>query len=174
MKPVQDLVTIIAQQEDALIFPSFTASDAWELGNILRSMFLDTTFASNKAAGVVLSIELFSGLTLFRTVVGNDAVGVSPDNWRWVERKVNVVKRFSKSSFAVGRSMALKGRTLADLGLSDVDLAIHGGAFPIRVKGVPQPIGCVVVSGLPQDEDHQLAVSAIAQFLDINNVPSVL
>lgn len=173
MKPDQDLVAIVAQQEDALIFPSFTASDAWELGNILRSVFLDTTSASNKAAGVVLSIELFSGLTLFRAVVGNDA-GVSPDNWRWVERKVNVVKRFSKSSFAVGRSMALKGRTLADLGLSDVDLATHGGAFPIRVKGVPQPIGCVVVSGLPQDEDHQLAVSAIAQFLQINNVPNVL
>jgi uncharacterized protein (UPF0303 family) len=70
--------------------------------------------------------------------------------------------------------MALKGRTLEDLGLAEADYATHGGAFPIRIKGVPHPIGCVVVSGLPQDEDHQLAASTIAAFLNIGDVPSVL
>jgi uncharacterized protein (UPF0303 family) len=77
MKPDQELVDIIAAQETALIFPSFDASVAWDLGNVLRSTFLD---APTHKGGIVLAIELFSGLTLFRSVVGEDT-SVSPDNW---------------------------------------------------------------------------------------------
>ena len=47
--------------------------------------------------------------------------------------------------------------------LTDSDPAIHGGAFPLRVNGVH--VGTVVVSGIPQAEDHRLAVAGLREFL---------
>ncbi len=57
------------------------------------------------------------------------------------------------------------GRTLADLGaLPERDYAVHGGAFPIFVRGAGC-IGAVAVSGLPQREDHRMVVAALARVL---------
>jgi uncharacterized protein (UPF0303 family) len=47
--------------------------------------------------------------------------------------------------------------------LAESDHAIHGGAFPLRVNGVH--VGTVVVSGIPQAEDHRLAVAGLREFL---------
>jgi uncharacterized protein (UPF0303 family) len=79
MRPDQELVDIVAAQETALVFPSFDASSAWELGAALRNAFLASAAYTEKQLGVVIAIELFSGLTLFRAVVGDG--GVTPDNW---------------------------------------------------------------------------------------------
>jgi uncharacterized protein (UPF0303 family) len=49
-------------------------------------------------------------------------------------------------------------------GLPVADYASHGGSFPIRVLGAGV-IGSVTVSGLPQREDHQLAVEALCSLL---------
>lgn len=49
--------------------------------------------------------------------------------------------------------------------LKDEDYAANGGGFPIRVKGVEGVIGVIVVSGLHQEEDHQLAVNGIREYL---------
>ena len=43
--------------------------------------------------------------------------------------------------------------------------AAHGGAFPIAVEGAGV-IGTVVVSGLPQLEDHALVVEALERFTE--------
>jgi uncharacterized protein (UPF0303 family) len=43
--------------------------------------------------------------------------------------------------------------------------AIHGGAVPIRAKGVEGVVACVVVSGLKQDEDHGVVVEVLEQYL---------
>lgn len=45
------------------------------------------------------------------------------------------------------------------------DFAIHGGAFPVRVKGVDGVIGVVVVSGLKQEDDHQVVLETIQEFI---------
>ena len=47
--------------------------------------------------------------------------------------------------------------------LAESDHAIHGGAFPLRVNG--EHVGTVVVSGIPQAEDHLLAVAGLREFL---------
>ncbi|MET8912572.1 heme-binding protein, partial [Micromonospora sp. NPDC004551] len=41
----------------------------------------------------------------------------------------------------------------------------HGGCFPIILKGTG-PVGTVTVSGLPQLDDHRLAVEALELFLN--------
>lgn len=43
------------------------------------------------------------------------------------------------------------------------DYSIHGGAVPIRVKGVEGIVAVVVVSGLKQDEDHGVIVEVIKE-----------
>ena len=54
----------------------------------------------------------------------------------------------------------------AKFGISNekaADYAIHGGAIPIRVKGVEGIVAVVVVSGLKQDEDHGVIVEVIKE-----------
>ena len=53
------------------------------------------------------------------------------------------------------------------MGLADRDVADHGGSFPIVVDGVGC-VGAVTVSGLPQREDHELVVEALAELCDVD------
>jgi uncharacterized protein (UPF0303 family) len=48
--------------------------------------------------------------------------------------------------------------------LAERDHAIHGGAFPLRVNGVH--VGTVAVSGIPQEDDHRLAVAGLRIYID--------
>lgn len=92
-----------------------------------------------------------------------------PENDNWVSRKRNFVLRFGWSTwaghnlFGMGDEEAFKARF--QLGEKAGDYAIHGGGFPIRVQGVEGPIGVIVVSGLTQEEDHQVIVECIQAFL---------
>ena len=91
--------------------------------------------------------------------------GATPDNPNWVRRKRNCVLRFFKSSYAIGLTLARQDSTLqAKFGLPDTEFAPHGGSFPIVVKGTGC-IGAVTVSGLPQREDHNMVVEALAAIL---------
>ena len=55
----------------------------------------------------------------------------------------------------------------AKFGLKDggTEFAIHGGGLPIRVKGVEGTVGVIVASGLKQDQDHQVVVDVIIEYL---------
>ena len=56
-----------------------------------------------------------------------------------------------------------KGTTFeAEFDLDPALYAAHGGAFPILVRSVG-PVGVVVVSGLPQVEDHRMVVARAAR-----------
>src|SRR6201986_4144599 len=75
--------------------------------------------------------------------------GTTAENDSWIERKVNVVNRFAASSYLVGRRLAANGSALDEArGVEPRLFAAHGGAFPVRVRGVGV-VGTVTVSGLP-------------------------
>ena len=85
--------------------------------------------------------------------------GTTPDNWDWIRRKRNVVLRYHCSSFAIGLKHARAQSTLQEKsGLELKDFAAHGGGFPILLEGTGC-IGTITVSGLPQREDHALALA---------------
>ena len=67
-------------------------------------------------------------------------------------------------SLLVGLRNRAKNETLAKHGLDMADYADHGGAVPIRVAGTGV-VACLTVSGLPQVEDHRLAVAALEDAL---------
>ena len=157
MSAADDLL-VIEQQEKLLRFVAFDAETAWKLGVLMREKLL--------AAGVGGTIEIeVAGQVLF----GCATAGAMPGQADWIRRKRNAVRRFGRSSYGVGRVLERDGETLEGRhGITLADYAAHGGGFPIFVKGVGAgAVGTVIVSGLPQREDHRLVVSALAEVLGV-------
>ena len=154
MSPDDDLLAQLLDDEARLVFTRFTNDDALALGLALVE--------AARAEGAKVTIDIRRGpQQLFHVALP----GTSADNDQWVARKARVVERFGHSSFYMGRSVAAKGRTLAEAyELDGRDFAGHGGAFPIIVRDVG-PVGVVTVSGLPQADDHRLVVETLARFL---------
>ena len=148
-------LTQIALQERELAFDRFDEATAWALGAHLRELAVSRRFPT-----LVIDVRRF-GQPLFYSTVGQTV----PDHAEWIRRKSNVVARFHRSSYALGLEMEQKDSSLTErYGLPLADYATHGGSFPLRVAraGV---IGSVTVSGLPQREDHELAVEGICDVI---------
>jgi uncharacterized protein (UPF0303 family) len=166
--PIPEDLAAIARQEAELRFSSFDYDTAWRLGQSLRELAL------SRNQSLVIDIRRFGHpyQPLFYTALA----GTTPDNPRWVQRKSNVVARFHRSSYAIGLALEQTSRTFSErYNLPDADYAAHGGSFPIHVAGTGI-IGSITVSGLPQREDHNLAVEALClelnQSLDSLRLPS--
>lgn len=144
----------IAEQERRLRFDRFDAGVAWEIGSRLKALA--------EARGVIVAIDIqLHGQPLFFYAMP----GTTPDNVDWIRRKRNVVLRFHRSSYAIGLSLQQQQTTLQAKTEADPrDYATHGGAFPILLDGTGC-IGSIIVSGLPQREDHALVVEALAGHL---------
>ena len=156
MNPADDLA-ILTQQEDILRFPAFDPDAAWQLGSLLHDALLA------RSAGGTVEIELGQQLLFACTTVG-----ARPDQADWIRRKRNTVRRLHRSSYAIGRELALNNTTLeAAHSLTETDYAAHGGGFPIRLASDNAIAGTVILSGLPQRDDHNLVVTAIAQHLGV-------
>jgi uncharacterized protein (UPF0303 family) len=148
--PDDDLVASLEEQERRLQLDGFGPDDAWELGTLLVEL------ARERGLAVTVDVRR-PGHVLFHVALE----GTTPDNDVWVERKVRVVERFHESSYLVGRRLAAKGRSLGpEQGVDPALFAAHGGAFPVRVRGVGV-VGSVTVSGLAQADDHALVVEAL-------------
>jgi uncharacterized protein (UPF0303 family) len=167
MNPTADLA-ILAQQEALLRFPAFNADTAWQLGSLLRAALL------GRNAGGTVEIER-DGQLLFACATP----GAKPTQADWIRRKRNTVQRFHRSSYAIGRELARDGATLESAhGLSEIDYAAHGGGFPLWLQADPAHpnaagteaatcVGSIIVSGLPQRDDHNLVATAIAEQLHV-------
>jgi uncharacterized protein (UPF0303 family) len=144
----------LAAEEAELQLRGFDNDDAWRLGVGLVDE------AHQRGLGVVIDIRR-GDQQLFHAALP----GTAPDNDRWVERKVAVVRRFGHSSLYVGQVCRDGGTTLAEkYGVPETEYAAHGGAFPLTIQGVG-PVGVVTVSGLPQLEDHRLVVEVLRRFI---------
>lgn len=151
----QDLA-IIAQQESALVFPSFGAETAWQVGNALRADAL-----ARKAA-MTFKIQV-AGRTLFLAATEGAVAGQQD----WIRRKRNVVMRFNRSSYAIGLELEATGKSIEERhGLTLAEFAMHGGGFPILLRGTGC-VGTVIASGLAQRVDHAMVVDALAAVLGV-------
>ena len=147
-------VADLAAEEDELQFTSFTNDDVWELGTAL------VEYARREGAPVAIDISR-NHHQLFRAALP----GATPDNDTWIARKQRVVHRFGHSTLHTRQAFVERGTTFEEaLGLDPQQYAAHGGGFPVLVRSVG-PVGVVVVSGLPQLEDHRMVVSALRAHL---------
>lgn len=90
--------------------------------------------------------------------------GATPINDNWIRRKRNLVELTGEPTFLVGQRLAAEGKTLDDLNLDEVDFAPAGGGYPLIVNDIV--LGSVIVSGVPQQDDHALVVEALAALID--------
>ena len=156
MTPDQDL-TILDEQEQRLRFATFDANTAWSIGSLLRSALLE------RDAGGSVEIEV-AGHLLFACATP----GANPGQGNWIRRKRNTVHHFARSTYAVGRKLERDGATLQSRhGLPEIDFVAHGGGFPIVLSGTG-PVGSIILSGLPQRDDHNLVVEALATHLGVD------
>ena len=90
--------------------------------------------------------------------------GSKPENDWWVNRKVAVVMLKQHSTMHERVSAEERGVDWhKENNLQDETHAIHGGALPlITDEGFK---GILVISGLPQVEDHLFAVEVLTEFL---------
>ncbi|KAJ7204655.1 hypothetical protein GGX14DRAFT_645760 [Mycena pura] len=130
------------------------------LGNALRSRLLEFPTPA------VINISLAnSNQLLFHTATRS---GTQPDNDRWVARKRQTVLRWGVSTWYMWNKLRGDEAGFAAkyvLGASAGEYAIHGGGFPVRVRGVEGVVGVVVVSGLRQEWDHQVIVETVGAYL---------
>ncbi|MGR6964654.1 heme-degrading domain-containing protein [Geodermatophilus sp. URMC 61] len=144
----------LAAEEEELQFDGFTNDDAWDLGSAL--------VAAARRDGAPVAVDVSRhGHQLFHASLP----GTSPDNDSWIQRKTRVVHRFGHSSLYVRQASVERGTTFEEeFGLDPALYAAHGGGFPVVVRSVG-PVGAVVVSGLPQLEDHRMVVAALRAHL---------
>ncbi|EGV66786.1 hypothetical protein PSN45_002894 [Yamadazyma tenuis] len=146
------------ETDEALQFSQFDNEIAWKLGCFARRLSLEK-FPSS---AVVIDIALVNNQILFHATTKS---GTTLDNDQWVERKKRTVQRLGTSSFVVGQHLRQKKTSMEDaLFISSRDYASHGGCVPIKVKGFDGLVGTLTISGLPQDQDHLLALETLREF----------
>lgn len=83
------------------------------------------------------------------------------DKHLWLKRKANVAKHFEESSLSVKNDLRNGNMTLQKtFALDEKEYLAKGGSIPIFVKNAGM-VAIVTVSGLQDEQDHQIIVDAI-------------
>jgi uncharacterized protein (UPF0303 family) len=144
----------LAREAEALVLPSLTQAQAIEIGEI--------AFAKASARGLPIIVEVRMGeWTVFKVALP----GSTTDNDSWVARKARVVLATGNSTIFERVSAEERGVDwYAETGLSEELHANHGGGLALNVAGSGLA-GILLISGLPQVDDHLLGVETITEYL---------
>ena len=152
---MENILKKLLAEEDELQFSHFNEDTAYQIG----TWIIETAGKENLPITVDINR---AGRQLFHA----SRPGTALDNDEWIKRKIRVVYRFEHSSFYIGQNLKSKGKTIEESSLlSESEYAPRGGCFPIILKNTGV-IGTITVSGLPQEDDHQLVVRAIRDYIN--------
>ncbi len=146
-----EVIADVEGQERELVFESLDHDDVWDLGSLVVGV------ARARELPIAVAIDLRGQRAFTAGLPGSSA-----ENDSWIERKIRTVRDFGESSFLVGRRIEARGEA-PDEALDTSVYAGHGGAFPLRIND--EIAGILVISGLPQEDDHALAVECVALYL---------
>ena len=143
----------LLEEELILKLPSLTNLDAVEIGEIA------TTLGSQRRIPITVQVRLGDWIVYHASLEGS-----KPENDLWIERKVAVVMLKQHSTMYERVSAEEQGVDWhKENNLQDETHAIHGGALPlITDQGFK---GILIISGLPQVEDHLFAIEVLTEFL---------
>ena len=137
-----------------LVLASLTQAEALEIGEI--------AVALGRSRKLPIAIEVKMGAW---TVFHSSLPGSTPENDSWIARKSRVVLATGRSTIHERVDAEERGVDwYAEKGLSEETHANHGGGLALNVSG----LGCagiLIISGLPQVDDHLLAVEVVTEFL---------
>jgi len=151
---MDDTLKQLLQEEQELQFTKFNEAIAWQIG----SQLVERSTTEN----LPITIDITRGdHQLFHASLP----GTSADNDEWIKRKVRLVYRFGHIFFYIGQLLKNKGKRIEEAYLlPESEYAPHGGCFPVIIKDTGL-IGAITISGLTQEEDHNLVVQAIRDYL---------
>jgi len=148
--PIEELE---AQERDFVLDRADLAA-LHELGRLM------STAAAERELPIVIQIRASARLVYVAALPGSTA-----SNDQWAARKARLTEHFEQSSLLVRLRHERDGQDVHSAHTLSPDLyQAHGGAFPLRARGVGL-VGSVVVSGLPQIEDHAFVVEQLERFL---------
>ena len=140
-------------EELVLTLPHLSNSDAVEIGEIA------TALGNQRKIPIAIQVRIGDWIVFHASLQGS-----KPENDWWINRKVAVVKLKQHSTMYERVSAEERGVDWhKENNLQDETYAIHGGALPlITNEGFK---GILIISGLPQVEDHLFAVEVLTEFL---------
>ena len=145
---------LLLEEQQRLILPSLSVADALEIGQIAASFGVDQ--------GLPIAVEVRLGEWI---IYHASLLGSSPENDWWIGRKARVVMLKQHSTLFERVSAQERGVDwFAENNLTDATHAIHGGGLPLITQG-DGFVGVLLISGLPQIEDHLLGVKVLTEFL---------
>jgi len=144
----------LISEEQILTLPSLDLAGALEIGEIAKSL------AVLKKLPLAIQVRLGDWIIYHASLPGS----TSENHW-WIDRKARVVMLKHHSTMYERVSAEERGVDWhKENNLLDETHAIHGGGLPLITKNEGF-VGILLISGLPQIEDHLLGVEVLTEFL---------
>jgi uncharacterized protein (UPF0303 family) len=141
-------------EEQVLTITSLDLAGALEIGEIAKSL------AILRKLPIAIQVRLDDWIIYHASLPGSTA----KNHW-WIDRKARVVSLKHHSTLFERVSAEERGVDWHnENNLSDETHAIHGGGLPLITKD-DGFVGVLLISGLPQVEDHLLGVEVLTEFL---------
>jgi uncharacterized protein (UPF0303 family) len=146
--------TQLINEELIPTLPSFDVVGALEIGEIAKSL------------GVARNLPIAIEVRLGDWIIYHASLpGSTPENDWWMSRKARTVMLKHHSTMYERVSAEERGVDWhKENNLLDETHAIHGGGLPLITKNEGF-VGVLLISGLPQVEDHLLGVEVLTEFL---------
>ena len=140
-------------EESLLKLSTLSNKEAIEIGEIA------TDLGRERKLPIAVEVRIGEWIIYHASLAGS-----KPENDWWIRRKVAVVNLKQHSTMYERVSAKERGVDWhIENNLQDATHAIHGGAIPlITADGFK---GILIISGLPQVEDHLFAVEVLTEFL---------
>ena len=144
----------LISEEQILTLPSLDLAGALEIGEIAKSL------AVLRKLPLAIQVRLGDWIIYHASLPGS----TSENHW-WIDRKARVVMLKHHSTMYERVSAEERGVDWhKENNLLDETHAIHGGGLPLITKNEGF-VGVLLISGLPQVEDHLLGVEVLTEFL---------
>ena len=144
----------LISEEQILTLPSLDLAGALEIGEIAKSL------AVLRKLPLAIQVRLGDWIIYHASLTGS----TSENHW-WIDRKARVVMLKHHSTMYERVSAEERGVDWhKENNLLDETHAIHGGGLPLITKNEGF-VGILLISGLPQVEDHLLGVEVLTEFL---------
>jgi len=141
-------------EEKVLQLNSINNLDAVNIGRIATEIAID------RKLPVAIEVRIGDWIIYHVSLPGS-----TPENDWWISRKARVVLLKHHSTLYERVSAEERGVDWhKENDLLDETHAIHGGGLPLITKNEGF-IGVLIISGLPQVEDHLLGVEVLTEFL---------
>jgi len=144
----------LLKEEQLLVLPDLSQKSAIEIGEIAKSL------GTQRSLPIAVEVRVGDWIVYHASLPGS-----TPENDWWIGRKARVVK-LKKHSSMFERVLAEEQGIdwHKENNLLDETHAIHGGGLPLITKE-DGCVGVLIISGLPQVDDHQLGVEVLTEFL---------